>query len=312
MRISLTDRCNLRCLYCMPEEGVDLIPKEEVLTYEEITRLTALFVKMGVTKVRLTGGEPTVRRGYEELVKDLAALPGLNFLCLTTNGLRLAESARILAEFGLKGVNVSLDTLRPERFEQITRRPGLDKVLAGIEAALDAGLQTKINVVVLPGHNEDEVLDFARMAEAKNVEVRFIEFMPFLQNKWSRGQVISSAQLRARLMESLPLEPLSSASDDVARRWSVPGWRGSVGFISSVTESFCDGCSRVRLTADGQFKTCLFLPSCLDLKKLLRSGADDSQIAQAAREALKTKWSGHPSMSSWRQLDTLSMVQIGG
>lgn len=308
----MTDRCNLRCLYCMPEEGVDLIPKEEVLTFEEITRLTDLFVRMGVNKVRLTGGEPTIRRGFETLVKELVLLPGLDSLCLTTNGLRLEEYACQLAQSGLKGVNVSLDTLRTDRFEQITRRPGLDKVLAGIEAALKAGLQTKINVVVLPGHNDDEVLDFALLAESRELEVRFIEFMPFLQNKWSRGQVISSAQIRARLMERLPLEPAPSAADDVARRWTLPGWGGSVGFISSVTESFCDGCSRVRLTADGQFKTCLFLPSCLDLKKLLRSDADDDQISQAVRDALMTKWPGHPPMTNWRQLDTLSMVQIGG
>lgn len=296
----------------MPEEGVDLIPRDEILSFEEITRLTSIFVKLGVRKVRLTGGEPTVRKGFERLAEGLASLPGLESLFMTTNGLRLEEFAQGLHASGLKGVNVSLDTLRPDRFEQITRRPGLEKVKRGIQAALQSGLETKINVVVLPGQNEDEVLDFVALAENNPLEVRFIEFMPFLQNKWSRGQVITSRQIRESIMAKHPLQLLPGPSDEVSRRWQAPGWQGSVGFISSVTESFCDGCSRVRLTADGQFKTCLFLPSCLDLKGLMRADTTDEELMAAIRRALLTKWSGHPAMTNWRQLDNLSMVQIGG
>lgn len=296
----------------MPEEGVDVIARDEILSFEEITRLASLFVTMGVRKIRLTGGEPTVRRGFEDLVGRLAVIPGLDALYMTTNGLRLEESAAVLKAAGLKGVNVSLDTLREDRFHQITRRPGLDKVRMGIQAALNSGLETKINVVVLPGQNDDEIFDFLALTEDQPLEVRFIEFMPFLQNQWSRGKVISSRQIRESILTRHPLQPLAGSQDDVSRMWRVPGWKGSVGFISSVTESFCDGCSRVRMTADGQFKTCLFLPSCLDLKSMLRAGASDDELMTSIRTALFTKWSGHPPMTNWRQLDNLSMVQIGG
>lgn len=312
LRLSLTDRCNFRCVYCMPAEGVEWTPRAEILSFEEIERLVALFAGMGVTKVRLTGGEPTVRKGFLELAQRLARVHGVRELHLTTNGSRLAELAAPLARLGLAGVNISLDSLQRERFIQIARRDGLDQVVAGIDAALAQGLPTKLNMVVMPGVNDDEVPDFVELTREWPIQVRFIEFMPFARNGWDRQKVLSSAELRRRLTESVHLVPLDSGLSAVAREYAVPGHAGTVGFVSSVTESFCAGCNRLRLTADGQFKTCLFLPSCLDLRGMVRSGAKDEELERAVRSALLGKWPGHPTMNDWQQRDPLSMVQIGG
>jgi cyclic pyranopterin phosphate synthase len=296
----------------MPDEGVAWQPREEILSFEEIERLVQFFVERGVRKVRLTGGEPTLRKSYLSLVEVLAAIPGLNQLALTTNGTRLAQDSKALKAVGLASVNVSLDTLRPDRFLEITRRNELPKVLRGIEAAQAAGLETKINVVILPGVNEDEIVDFGVFACKHSLTVRFIEFMPFLDNGWNADRVVSSAEVRTRLSHRFDLRPLASEFSDVAREYAIDGSGGRVAFVSSVTESFCSGCSRLRLTADGQLKSCLFLPPSVSLRDLVRRGASDHDFESAVRRCLDGKWSAHPPMRNWAQRDNLTMVQIGG
>lgn len=312
LRVSLTDRCNFRCVYCMPESEVPWQPRDEILTFEEIELLVRFFVSHGVRKVRLTGGEPTLRKGYIDLIQNLRRIPGLQSIALTTNGSTLVRDAKALRDAGITSLNVSLDTLRPDRFIEITRRDELPKVLAGIEAAQQLGIGTKINVVVLPGVNEDELFDFVSFSDEHRLTVRFIEFMPFLDNGWSPTKVISSAEIRERLASRYALRALPTASNDVAREYAVDGHNGRVAFVSSVSESFCAGCSRLRLTADGQLKSCLFLPPAVSLRDLVRAGATEVDLAAAVRACLEGKWRAHPPMRSWAQRDNLTMVQIGG
>lgn len=312
LRVSLTDRCNFRCIYCMPEDGVEWLPRAEILSFEEILRLVRVFARLGVRKVRLTGGEPTVRRGFSELIGQIATVEGIERVLITTNGLLLAKEAAHWKSLGLHGVNVSLDTLKEERFAEITRRKGLDDVLRGIEAAITAGLHTKVNVVVLPGVNDDEIVDFVEFIRTRPAQVRFIEFMPFLGNQWNPDRVFGYREMRAKIDAQFRLRAVVGETSDVAKEFEIEDSPGSVGFVTSMTDSFCDGCNRIRLTADGRFKTCLFLPPKSSLRDLMRSGVDDEAIAAAIRADLMTKWAGHPPMSQWSQLDQLSMVQIGG
>lgn len=312
LRVSLTDRCNLRCLYCMPAEGVQWREKAEILTLEEIEQLVRVFVEHGVRKVRLTGGEPSVRKGYIGLVQRLAGIPGLEQLGLTTNGLTLAYDAHALKAAGLDSVNVSLDTLSPDRFFQLARRPGHHRVLAGIRAAVESGLTTKVNVVVLAGTNDDEVLDFVGLTRDWPVTVRFIEFMPFLGNNWQPDRVIPSAEIRERVSRAFPTRPVARQASDVASELDIEGHAGKVGFVSSVSESFCGDCNRLRLTADGQLKCCLFLSPDGNLRDALRAGASGDKLAAIAQNCLDHKWRAHPDMSDWQQRDVLPMVQIGG
>lgn len=309
LRISLTDRCNFRCVYCMPAEGVQWMERAEILTLEEIMLLARVFHSMGVRKFRLTGGEPTVRKGYLNVVRELATL-GVTFL--TTNGTTLANHAVPLKEAGLAGLNVSLDSLQRAKFESITRRDALEDVLLGIEQALAAGIPTKVNVVAMPGINDDEIVDFVEWAKSRPLQVRFIEFMPFLGNEWRADRVLGYVEMRSMIEAKFQLEALPGQPSDVAKEFSIVGHQGTVGFVTSVTDSFCGGCSRVRLTSDGRFKTCLFLPPQTSLRDLMRSGADDATLMEAIRADLLTKWAGHPPMRDWKQRDTLSMVQIGG
>ncbi len=312
LRVSLTDRCNFRCLYCMPETGVEWQPREEILNFDELIRLIKIFSALGITKIRFTGGEPTVRKGYVDLIRQTAEVPALSTIALTTNGTRLEEDAVSLKKAGLTSVNLSLDTLRPDRFREITKQDVLEKVLAGLDAAINAGLETKVNVVLLPSINDDEVHEFIQLLETKPITIRFIEFMPFLANGWRPDRVISSAEVRETIRQRHELIPIIGAKSDVARDYAVAGHLGKVGFVSSVTESFCGGCSRIRLTADGQMKTCLFLAPERSLRDRLRSGASDDDLIKEIRESLMTKWAGHPPMQDWKQRDTLAMVQIGG
>lgn len=296
----------------MPAEGVEWKDRAEILSLEEIGRLVAIFVRLGVRKVRLTGGEPTVRRGFMELLFALhEAHPSIKLL-LTTNGSSLRQIAEPLRDAGLSGINVSLDSLRRDRFAEITRRDSLPQVLEGIEAAIAAGIPTKINVVVMPGMNDDELVDFVEFTRDRAVQVRFIEFMPFAGNLWKPERVLGYAEMRSALDAQFEFEPVAGQPSDVAKEFSIPGFRGTVGFVTSVTESFCDGCNRIRLTADGHVKTCLFLPQRTSLRDRMRAGATDLEIANAIRADLSTKWAGHPPMDNWKQLDQLSMVQIGG
>ncbi len=313
LRISLTDRCNFRCVYCMPPEGVEWGPRETILSLEEIYRLSGLFAELGITKVRLTGGEPTIRKGFLDLVGHIASTPGIEKVLVTTNGSRLAKQARDLRERGLSGVTISLDSLNRSTFAKITRTDSLDVVLEGIDAALEAGIPTiKLNTVVMAGHNEGELLDLVEFVRDRPVQVRFIEFMPFAGNRWSVDRVIGYREMRETIERRYTLTPLPGQPSDVAKEFFVEGMQGTVGFITSVTDSFCGGCNRVRLTADGRFKTCLFLPPRTSLRDLMREGATDEQLVKAIRDDLGTKWAGHPPMDRWEQLDTLSMVEIGG
>ncbi len=290
LRISLTERCNLRCRYCMPEEGVQLKPKEEILTLEEIHYLARLFVREGVSKIRLTGGEPLVRKGLEHLVASLASLPGLRTLAMTTNAIGLAERLPVLKEAGLNALNISLDTLRPERFAFITRRPGFERVLQGIEKALELGYEgLKINCVVLRGLNDDELLDFVAWTEHMPVEVRFIEYMPFDGNGWEDAYLVPYQEMLKRIRERFPLERLEDGPHATSKTYRVPGFAGRIGFITSMTEHFCAGCNRLRLTADGHLKVCLFDQREVSLRDPLRQGASDEALLEIISAAVKRK-----------------------
>lgn len=313
LRVSLTDRCNFRCQYCMPAEGVVCKDKSEIMSLEEIVRLSSIFVRLGVTKIRLTGGEPTVRKGLTELARDLRALPGVERLLMTTNGYTLAGQAQAYRDAGIDGLNVSLDSLRSGRFAEITRGAELARVLAGLEAGLAAGFQSvKVNVVAMHGVNDDELCDFVEFGQKLGIHVRFIEFMPFLGNDWSKGRVFTYQQMLDRISEKFELIPLEVEKSAVAKEFRVKGSETTIGFVTSVTHDFCGGCNRLRLTADGKIKTCLFLTAGRSLLQMLREGASDLDIAEAIRFALSQKWAGHPPMERLLGKDNLAMVQIGG
>lgn len=312
LRVSLTDRCGFRCLYCMPDAKVAWKPKDALMTDGEILRACGVFTRLGVRKIRLTGGEPTVRPGWLELAAALCELDPAAEVHLTTNGSVLRGAADALAAAGVRGVNVSVDSVRPERFRQITQRGELQVVLDGIDAALAAGLDVKINTVVLPGLNCDEIGDIVDHFAEMPVQVRFIEFMPFAGNAWAAGRVVGYAEMRAEAAKRFEIEPLPGAHGAVAKEFALVGRRATIGFITSMTESFCGECSRVRLTADGGVKPCLFLPATHNLRDRMRAGAPDDDIAQAIHDALDAKWEGHPPMERWLQRETLHMVQIGG
>jgi len=282
LRISVTDRCNLRCVYCMPEAGLPWIEKREILTYEEIERIVAAAASVGVSSIRLTGGEPLVRRDLPELVRRLAAIPGIEDLALSTNGLLLADEAGPLAAAGLRRVNVSLDTLRPERFESIARRPGLERVLAGIDAAIAAGLAPlKINCVVMRGTNDDEVAAFAALTRERPVFVRFIEMMPVLDNlDAQRDAYVSSDEILERIGAVGALQPAPGpGGNGPARYFAFADAPGAVGVISPLSHDYCETCNRVRLTADGRLRLCLFGDYEIDLRTPLRAGATRDELA---------------------------------
>lgn len=312
LRVSVTDRCNFRCTYCMPEEGMQWMPRDEILTFEEIERLARLLVERhGVDSIRLTGGEPTVRAHLPVLIEKLAALPV--DLALTTNGATLRLVAHDLAAAGLKRINISLDTFRPERFREITRRDDLDKVLDGIDAALEAGLDpVKVNVVVMRGVNDDELVDFARFGRDKGVIVRFIEFMPLDADKaWTNDAVVSLDEIVERIGAVFPLEPLPRSSAPASRFRYLDGG-GEIGVVASVTQAFCGTCDRIRLTAEGKFRNCLFALEEHDLRGLLRSGADDDELSAVIERAVAAKWAGHQINQVHFIRPRKSMSQIGG
>jgi len=312
LRISVTDRCNFRCAYCMPEEGMVWRDRDELLTFEEIERLARLFVgRYGVDSIRLTGGEPMVRAGLPILVAKLADL-GAD-LALTTNGSTLRAHAAQLADAGLRRINISLDTLRRDRFVELTRRDELHRVLDGIDAALEAGLDpVKINVVLMRGINDDEVVELAHWGRDLGVHVRFIEFMPLDgDDRWSREIVVPQAEIIQRIDEVLPLEPIVRGHEPAERFRYLDG-RGDVGVIASITQPFCDTCDRVRLTADGQLRACLFAVEETDLRDLLRGGASDDEIAAAIERTVAGKWAGHMIQRVDFIRPSRSMSEIGG
>ena len=312
LRISVTDRCNFRCRYCMPAEGLEWLPRDGLLSFEEISRVASLVVeRFGIRSIRLTGGEPTVRAKLPDLVRLLSPLPV--DLALTTNGATLRLLAAELAEAGLGRINVSLDSLRRDRFEELTLRDGLARVLDGIEAALTAGLSpVKVNVVVMRGVNDDELVDFARFGRELGVTVRFIEFMPLdAEEAWSEAAVVSQEEILATISAVYPLEP-RARSNAPATQFRYMDGGGEIGVVASVTQSFCDSCDRIRLTADGQFRNCLFATEEFDLRGLLRSGASDDEVADLVERAVAAKWAGHGIGRVDFIRPARSMSQIGG
>ncbi|KAF2756908.1 molybdenum cofactor biosynthesis prote [Pseudovirgaria hyperparasitica] len=295
LRISLTERCNLRCLYCMPEEGVPLSPQSHLLTTPEIYYLSSLFVSQGVTKIRLTGGEPTIRRDILPLMQQIGSLRpnGLKELAITTNGISLHRKLDSMAESGLTGVNLSLDTLDPFQFQIMTRRKGFDAVMKSIERILEmnklgAGIKLKVNCVVMRGLNEREIVPFVEMGREKDIEVRFIEYMPFDGNKWSRGKMLPYQEMLDMIREKYPgLRKVQDHKNDTSKTFEVPGFVGKVGFITSMTHNFCGTCNRLRITSDGSLKVCLFGNTEVSLRDLLRKGNKDQPIDEASFEALK-------------------------
>ena len=313
LRIAVTDRCNFRCTYCMPAEGLQWLPREEILSFEEIERIAALLVRRyGVEGIRLTGGEPTVRAHLPVLVEKLAAL-GVD-LSMTTNGTSLRLLAADLRAAGLRRVNVSLDTLHRERFSEMTRRDELDRVLDGIDAAVEAGFSpVKVNVVIERGVNDGEVLDLAVFGRERGVEIRFIEFMPLdAQGEWDRSKVLSQDEIVATIGASFPIERMPARGAAPADRWRYLDGGGTIGVIPTVTHAFCGDCDRVRITADGQFRTCLFAVDEIDLRAAVRRGDDDEAIARLIEDAVAAKWAGHQINQVNFVRPVRSMSQIGG
>jgi cyclic pyranopterin phosphate synthase len=326
LRISVTDRCNFRCTYCMPAEGLAWLPREDLLTFEELERLARIFVeRFHVDGIRLTGGEPTVRAHLPVLVSKLARLrlpasadtplagqkPDLS---ITTNGATFRLLAHELRDAGLDRVNVSLDSLRRDRFLAITRRDDLERVLDGIEAAQEAGFDpVKINCVVERGVNDDEIVDIAAWARDAGVSVRFIEFMPLdASGAWDRSKVVGQDEIVAAIDAAYPLVPAGGRGAAPADRWLYADGKGDVGVIPSVTKPFCGDCDRVRLTAEGQFRTCLFETREFDLRAILRRGGSDDELAQEIERAVGTKWAGHAIGQVTFLRPKRSMSQIGG
>ena len=295
LRVSLTDKCNLRCSYCMPAEGLDWLPSPQVLTDDEVVRLVTIAVREGVREVRLTGGEPLLRRGLVEIVGRIAGLPGRPQVSLTTNGIGLAKVADGLRDAGLARVNVSLDTLDAERFRTLARRDRLADVLAGLLAARAAGLEpVKVNAVLMRGINDDEAVPLLRWAVESGFELRFIEQMPLdAQHGWQRENMVTAAEMLERLSTAFDLTPAEGRGSDPAEVWLVDGGPARVGVIASVTRPFCGSCDRVRLTADGQLRNCLFAREESDLRAALRSGASDDDLAERMRAAMWAKLPGH-------------------
>lgn len=311
LRLSVTDLCNLRCRYCMPD-GVEKLEREAVLTYEEFLRLAALFAQCGIDTVRVTGGEPLVRKNVAQLVAGLKAIPGIRKVTMTTNGILLEQQLPALLAAGLDSVNISLDTLRPEVFRQITARDEFAAVQAGLQAALESGIPVKLNCVPQAGVNEGELEDLAALVENRPLQVRFIEMMPI--GYGAAMPCISGPELRQRFARRWPeLQPLTEAAfgDGPAVYYTVPGWQGSIGFIAAVHGKFCASCNRVRLTSQGFLRPCLASEAGCDLRALLRSGADDTQLLAAIRETIWAKPREHHFEDSSMPA-TRGMYRIGG
>jgi cyclic pyranopterin phosphate synthase len=315
VRVSVTDKCNFRCRYCMPAEGLEWLPREEVLSFEEIARIASVLASMGVDEVRLTGGEPLVRRDLPVLVSMLSAIEGVRDLSLTTNGVLLDRFAGPLVDAGLERLNVSLDSLSHVRFAEITRRDALDRVLAGLaEAERYPELRPiKVNCVAIKGFTEEEVPALAELARRKPYVVRFIEFMPLdADQAWREDEVLTGAEIRALIEEHWPLEEIPAKPSSTARRFRFADGAGEIGFVNPVSEPFCSSCDRIRLTADGQLRTCLFSRREWDLKAPLRNGATDEKLAELIRFAVRHKELKHKINDPGFVRASRSMSQIGG
>jgi cyclic pyranopterin phosphate synthase len=316
LRISVTDRCNFRCIYCMPAEGLKWLKREDILRYEEIARLARIFVeRYGVRTIRITGGEPLVRIKLEELVGMINSIDPTLDITMTTNGVLLREKARLLKEAGLKRINISLDTLNMQRFHEMARSDQFSRTMDGIQAAKEAGLwPIKLNMVVMKDRNDDEVVEFAKLARSEGYEVRFIEFMPLDgDNIWTNEQVVPSLRIQEQIEDLFPLVPVKDTRPGPATRFKfADGAQGGVGFISSVSQAFCTTCNRVRLTAEGGLRTCLFSLHETPLRDLMRSGVSDDHLGQVIEGAVWRKEEGHLINQPGFIKPGKSMSQIGG
>lgn len=313
MRISLTDRCNLRCTYCMPEEGIAWTPVERVLSADEIVRLARLFVKLGVRKIRLTGGEPLLRADLDNIVASLARIDGLQMLAMTTNGIGLPQKAAALRQLGLQSLTISLDTLQRARFAAITKRDRFDDVIAGIHAALSAGFAPlKINIVVMRDVNEDEITDFIAWAGSRPINLRFIEYMPFPDNHWSNASLVPYSEMRARIEQHHTLTPKLAEPSAVGKDFALADSPVTVSFVTSMTESFCGTCNRLRLTADGNIKSCLFNAAESSLRDVIRRGGSDDDLAAIIRQSVYDKQAAHAGLDFLPKEENRAMIAIGG
>ncbi|XP_039509393.1 molybdenum cofactor biosynthesis protein 1 isoform X2 [Pimephales promelas] len=314
LRISLTEKCNLRCQYCMPQEGVKLSPRSQLLTTEELLTLARLFVRQGVNKIRLTGGEPLIRPDALHIIAELRKLEGLKTIAVTTNGMNLSRLLPGLKKAGVDLLNISLDTLVPAKFEFIARRKGFHKVREGIEEAIEMGYDpVKVNCVVMRGLNEDELVDFVSLTERKPLDVRFIEYMPFDGNRWNFKMMVSFQEMLDCIKQKWPnLEPVPGEDNDTAKAFRVPGFRGQLGFITSMSDHFCGSCNRLRITADGNLKVCLFGNSEVSLRDILRSGASEEELLHIIGAAVGRKKKQHAGMFNISQMKNRPMILIGG
>jgi cyclic pyranopterin phosphate synthase len=316
LRLSVTDRCNIRCFYCMPDENVRFLPRGDILSFEEMERFVRVLAPLGVNKVRLTGGEPLVRADLPHLVERLAAIAGIEDIALTTNGILLAEQAQALKNAGLSRINISLDALTEETFRRIARRDGLDRVLAGIEAAKTVGFKKiRLNAVAIKGITEPEIVPLTNFAREHGMEMRFIEFMPLdAENNWQHDQVLSGDEIRRHLEEAIgPLEPAERPDpSQPATDFVFADGNGGVGFINPVTQPFCHDCNRLRLTAEGKVRNCLFSTVEWDARAILRGGGSDDDLATLVRDCIRAKKPGHGIDSADFHKPERAMYQIGG
>ena len=314
LRISVTDRCNLRCTYCMPPEGISLMNHEDILRYEEIAKLARIAHEMGFTKFRITGGEPLVRKGLSSLISDIAGLGDDIDLSLTTNGVLLAKYARELKSAGLHRLNISLDTLDGDKFREITRLDFFDDVIKGIECAIKVGFDPiKINVVVVKGVNDDEIIDFVEMTKNKPLCIRFIELMPFGKMGWQKEKLVSSDEIKRQIEEKYVISEANKDNKSVpAREYAIKGHIGQIGFISPLSHSFCAYCNRLRLTADGRLLPCLMDDNNIDIKTPMRQGVSDDELKDVIRSAMKQKPAGHHLCDDASAKTERIMSRIGG
>jgi len=315
LRISLTDRCNLRCTYCMPAEGIVLREKSEFMTSEEIIEIASTFVEMGVKKIRLTGGEPLIKKDIVNILTRLSQLP--IELTLTTNAVLVDKYIDTFKNIGIKSLNVSLDSLKPERMNAISRRVYFDRIMANINLLIDSEMDIKLNVVLMKGINDDEILDFIEYTKVNKVDVRFIEFMPFSGNGWDRSKMVSLQEIINVANEQfMSIQKLEEKANSTARNYRVNGYAGTFGVISTVTNPFCDSCNRIRLTADGKLKNCLFSADESDLLTQLRTGKDIIPVIQSAVASKKEKLAGMDSFETEQGKEIFSrnrsMISIGG
>ncbi|XOV92790.1 MAG: GTP 3',8-cyclase MoaA [Bacteroidota bacterium] len=310
LRISLTERCNLRCFYCMPENGIELMPKEHIMKFEEILKLAETFVSLGVDTIRLTGGEPLVRKNVEGILRELSKLPVK--LKLTTNGILLDRFYDLFEEIGLKDINISLDTLDKTKSLFITKRDYYTQVLNNINLGLKKGFNLKINVVVIRGVNDNEISEFIKLTRDKNLVVKFIEFMPFKDNNWDPSKCISEKEILKMLGKDFSITKLTDSEHSTSSNYQVEGFNGSFGIISTVTNPFCSGCNRIRLTANGHMKNCLFARSETDLLTPLRAGEDVSELILSSIKTKKFSRDGMDTFTSDQYEKNRAMISIGG